>query len=51
MSVVNDPAIDLGKTLVQSLRTSGLSYDESVARSRQAGIEQWSFERMYVKFV
>ena len=50
MPVVNDPVIVLSKTLAQSLRTSGLSYGDSVARACQAGIDERSFERMYVKF-
>lgn len=49
MPVVNDPVIVLSKTLAQSLRTSGLSYGDSVARACQAGIEDWIFEQMYVK--
>lgn len=48
MPEVNDPVVDLGKALAQSLRTSGLSYEEYAALAHQAGIEQYRCDEMYV---
>ena len=48
MPEVNEPVIVLGKTLVQSLRTSGLSYGEYAALAQQAGIRRHKCEIMCV---
>lgn len=48
MLEVTDPVIVLGKALAQSLRMSGLSYEEYASLAQQAGIEQYRFDEMYV---